>query len=104
MLTWIVEFRPGNKTIWIVVDEESEFSGPRTPKLSLDQVFLGNRNLQQFIAQFVVLLISYFSICSGGGNKSGCMFSYPDLDASFQTWKFHPGGDILRRILCSDRK
>ena len=41
MLTWIVEFRPGNKTIYVVFDEESKFSGPRTPKLSLDQVFFG---------------------------------------------------------------
>ena len=38
MLTWMGEFRPGNKTIWVVFDEESDFSGPRTPKLSLDQV------------------------------------------------------------------
>ena len=37
----MVEFTPGNKTIWVVFDEESEFSGPRTPNLSLDQVFLG---------------------------------------------------------------
>ena len=37
--TWIYEFRPGNKTIYVVFDEESEFSGPRTPKLSPDQVF-----------------------------------------------------------------
>ena len=39
ILTWICEFTPGNKTIYVVFDEESEFSGPRTPKLSLDQVF-----------------------------------------------------------------
>ena len=30
---------PGNKTTYAVFDEESEFSGPRTPKFSLDQVF-----------------------------------------------------------------
>ena len=29
ILTWMVEFTPGNKTIWVVFDEESEFSGPR---------------------------------------------------------------------------
>ena len=34
----IDEFRPGDKTIWVVFDEESEFSGPRTPKLRPDQV------------------------------------------------------------------
>ena len=39
ILTCIGEFQPGNKTIYVVFDEESEFSGPRTPKLSLDQVF-----------------------------------------------------------------
>ena len=38
ILTWIYEFRPGSKSIYVVLDEESEFSGPRTPKLSLDQV------------------------------------------------------------------
>ena len=25
ILTWIGEFRPGNKTIWVVFDEESDF-------------------------------------------------------------------------------
>ena len=38
ILTWMVEFTPGNKTIWVVFDEESEFSGLRTPTFSLDQV------------------------------------------------------------------
>ena len=38
MLTWIDEFRPGNKPTWVVVDEESDVLGPRTSKLSLDQV------------------------------------------------------------------
>jgi len=28
-LTWIGEFRPRNKTIYSVFDEESDFSGPR---------------------------------------------------------------------------
>ena len=35
------EFQPGNKTIYVVFDEESEFLGPRTNKLSLEQVVLG---------------------------------------------------------------
>ena len=39
---WTYEFRPGNKTIYVVFDEESECSGPRTPKLSPDQVFEEN--------------------------------------------------------------
>ena len=45
ILTCIGEFQPGNKTIYVVFDEESEFSGPRTPKLSLDKVFLGKTSL-----------------------------------------------------------
>ena len=47
MLTWIYEFRPGNKTIYVVFDEESEFSGPRTPKLSPDQAFKEKRTLEK---------------------------------------------------------
>ena len=42
ILTWVDEFRPGNKTIYVVFEEESEFSGPRTPKLSPDQFFEEN--------------------------------------------------------------
>ena len=42
ILTWIYEFSPGNKTIYVVFDEKSEVSGPRTPVLSLDQVFEEN--------------------------------------------------------------
>ena len=38
MFTWNYEFRPGNKSIWMAFDEESEFSGPRKPKMGLDQV------------------------------------------------------------------
>jgi len=30
ILTWIGEFRPGNKTIHVVFDEESDLLGPRT--------------------------------------------------------------------------
>jgi len=29
MLTWLGEFRPGNKTIYIVFDKESDCLGPR---------------------------------------------------------------------------
>ena len=39
MLTWIYDFRSGNKTIYVVFDEESELSGPRTPNLRPDKVF-----------------------------------------------------------------
>ena len=47
-MTWIGEFTPGNKTIYIVFDEESDFSGPRTPKLRPDQVFEEKRTLYKF--------------------------------------------------------
>ena len=47
-MTWIYEFRPGNKTIYVLFDEESEVSGPRTPKLRLDQVFV-KKNVPQKI-------------------------------------------------------
>ena len=43
--TWIYEFRPGNKTINVVFDEESEFSGPRRPTLLPDQVVEEKRTL-----------------------------------------------------------
>ena len=42
MLTWVGEFRPGNKTIWVVFYVESEFSGPRAQFLSPDRVFWKN--------------------------------------------------------------
>ena len=48
MLTRICEFRPGNKTIWVVFDEESDFLGPGTPKFRLDQVFEEKRTLTNF--------------------------------------------------------
>ena len=47
-MTWIYEFRPRNKTIYIVFDEETEFSGPRTPNLCPDQVFDEKRALSKF--------------------------------------------------------
>ena len=43
------EFAPGNKTIYVVFDEESEFPGPRTPKVSPDQVVEENRTPDKFI-------------------------------------------------------
>ena len=49
ILTCIGEFQPGNKTIYVVFDEESEFSGPRTPKLSLDQAFRKNVPYKKYV-------------------------------------------------------
>ena len=59
ILSCIGEFQPGNKTIYVVFDEESEFSGPRTPKLSLDQVFLGKTSP---IKIYVLISCFYCSI------------------------------------------
>ena len=53
------EFNPGNKTIYVVFDEESDFSGPRTPKLSLDQVFYQNRS--HFGSRHLLLVTHYVS-------------------------------------------
>ena len=73
-MTWIYEFRPGNKTIYVVFDEESEFSGPRTPKLRPDQVFDENvpyKKIENVIFKYVLfLLISFVLICSPGYKKT----------------------------------
>ena len=53
----LIEFRPGNKTIYVVFDEESEFSGPRTPKLSPDQVFEENVPHKNLLICFFSLLV-----------------------------------------------
>ena len=66
-MTWIYEFRPGNKTIYIVFDEESEFSGPRRPKLSPDQVFEESVPYKKLcFNMFVILLISLFVLSVQG--------------------------------------
>ena len=65
ILTWIVEFRPGNKTIYVVFDEESEISGPRKPKLSPDQVFEEKRTLSKILT----------IICLRSHVNSRCFFS-----------------------------
>ena len=67
-MTCIGEFIPGNKTIWVVFDEESEFSGPRTPKLRLDQVFLKEKrpynnllfNYAQTLIVVVIRVVNFF--------------------------------------------
>ena len=41
MLTSIGDFRPGNETIWVIFDDESEISGPRRYVLSLEGFFEG---------------------------------------------------------------
>ena len=68
-MTWTVEFRPGNKIIYVVFDEESEFSGPRTPNLRPDKVFEENvpyGNLKKKCFDLIVILISICFICSLG--------------------------------------
>ena len=58
----LYEFRPGNKTIYVVFDEESEFSGPRTPKLSLDQVCQEKRTPKNLKNMFLTCFF-YCLIC-----------------------------------------
>ena len=36
IVSWILEFRPGNETIWVVFDEEFNFLGSRRQFLSLE--------------------------------------------------------------------
>ena len=59
--TWINEFRHGNKTIYVVFDEESEFSGPRMPKLRPDQVFEENVPYKNVCCNLFVSLLLVWS-------------------------------------------
>ena len=54
------EFGTGKKNIYVVFDEESEFSGPRTPNSSPDKVFEENVPYKNLSFNMLVLLISYF--------------------------------------------
>ena len=58
-MTWIGEIQPGNKTIYVVFDEESEFSGPRSPKLSPDQVFEESVPYENVFFNLFFLLLSF---------------------------------------------
>ena len=54
------EFGAGNKTIYVVFDEESEFSGLRTQKLSPDQVFFFRKNVpQKTLRKIINFLINF---------------------------------------------
>ena len=64
-MTWIYEFRPGNKTTHVVFDEESEFSGPRTPKLRPDQVFEENVPYKNLCFDMFVSLLAFFLSVQG---------------------------------------
>ena len=66
MSTWIYEFRPGNKPIYVVFDEESEFSGPRTSTLSLDEVVYENVPYKLLFLDMSFLLISVVLILFRG--------------------------------------
>ena len=55
----------GIKTIYEVFDEESEFSGPRTPTLSLDEVFQENvpcKNLKNIFFHVFFSLLVFFIV------------------------------------------
>ena len=56
MLIWICKFRPGNKTIYVVFDEESEFSGLRMPKLCPGQVFQEKVPYKHLFVVFIFFL------------------------------------------------
>ena len=53
------DFRPGNKTIYLAFDEESEFSGPRTPKLRPDQVFEENVPYEKLLFNLFFSLVVF---------------------------------------------
>ena len=63
----IYDFRPGNKTICPVFDEDSEYSGPRTSNLSLDQVVLGKAYPITMCCLLSLFLISCSLTNTGGG-------------------------------------
>ena len=74
-MTWIYEFRPGNKTIYVVFDEESDVSGPRMPKLSLDEVFEENIPYKAHVLICVFFLLVFFKSVQGvmrDGWMDGC--------------------------------
>ena len=58
MLTWIYELRPGNQTIYVVFDEESDLSGPRPQFLSLDQV-LFRKNVPMKESENIIYIYIY---------------------------------------------
>ena len=60
MVTWNDEFRPENTTIYAVFEEESKFSGPRTPKLYPDKVFEEKVPYNNLLFNMLFLLISFF--------------------------------------------
>ena len=53
VLTWICEFRPGNKTIYIVFDEESDLFGSQAAKFESRPSCLG----KTYPITFIVLVI-----------------------------------------------
>ena len=65
-MTWICEFRPGNKTIWVVFYVESEFSGPRAQFLSPDRVFWKKDRKNKNSKNVKFLSFPLFSLVSPG--------------------------------------
>ena len=53
------EFTPGNKTIYVVFDEESEFSGPRRQKLSPDQVVYKKRTQKKLSKNILLMNLEF---------------------------------------------
>ena len=66
ILTWIGEFRPGNETILVAFDEESDFLGPRTQFLHPNLVCLGKAYPITFHTLMRDVLFPIFFIRSWG--------------------------------------
>ena len=72
ILSWIGEFRPGNKTIWVVFDVDTDFLGPRAYLLSLDLVYVGKHTLYKIREQsFIIHLNPFLGGTSPGMDRMG---------------------------------
>ena len=101
-MTWIDEFRPGNKTIYVVFDKESEFSGPRTSKLRPDQVFLGKTYPRKKSRKLINFPINSFlrALFLGTPRADGPMDHRPYfLWGTCRIAIWQPGGDLTLKHL-----
>ena len=60
ILTWIGEFRPGNKTIYTVVDEESDFQVKNKQCLRPEGKNREKHNFKKYLFEFDIFLFLYF--------------------------------------------
>ena len=59
VLTWIGEFRPGNKTIRVVLGEESDLLSPEIYLLSLGRVFSGKACLMKIRENSLIMFFGH---------------------------------------------